>query len=159
VRELIREFLSGGVVVVDRLPGSEEIGFRTLVQPDGDVCLSINRLAFALAPEEFHAQLADHQRHVTAVLTGLRARLRRLMSGFGVGFGIVGGASGMGMSVQLDLASLAQITPEVMVGATGLVGAVLFAAMRAWVLRWALRRWCVTWANAPTGSADYRPSP
>lgn len=139
--ELIREFMSGGIVIVDRLPDREEIGFRTFVQPDGDVCLSIHPLALGLPPEQFREQLAEHHRHVTEILAGIRARLRWLATTVGVAFGIMGGAGGLGAGIGFDLTSLVQaIPPEVMLWAAWFVGGVLFGALRGSALRWGLRR-------------------
>ncbi|MFO7566789.1 MAG: hypothetical protein R6X02_29370 [Enhygromyxa sp.] len=141
-RELLEEFLTGGIVVVDRLPDREEIGFRTLIQPDGDVCLSINRLALALPPAEFREQLSRHHRHVQEALVAIEARIRRLSQAAGVVFGLVGGAGGLGAGLQFDLVSLAHsVPPELMLSAAWLVGAVLLGALRGSVLRWGVRRW------------------
>jgi cytosine/adenosine deaminase-related metal-dependent hydrolase len=140
--QLLEDFMTGGVVVVDQFPAPDDdvVAFRTLIQPGGDVCLSIHPRVLERA--DFKQRLTDHQQHVHAVLDAKRTRLRRLATLAGVAFGTVGGVGGLGVGYQFDLVTLVHgIPPEVMLWAAWFVGGVLFGGMRDVVLRVLLRHW------------------
>jgi hypothetical protein len=140
--DLMGDFMTGGVVIVDYFPAPDDavISFRTLIQPDGDVCLSIHPKA--LEREDFEQLLGGHQQHLREVLESKRKRLRRLANVAGIAFGTIGGVSGLGATLQFDLMTAVQgIPPEVMLWAAWFVGGVLFGGMRDTVLRVLLRYW------------------
>lgn len=159
VPRLLGEFTSGGIVIVDRFPDrdDDQVAFRTLLQLDGDVLMSIHK--DALVRPDFGALLDKHQSHVCEVLDAKGQRLRVLANGFGIVFGVIGlggaGASFGGLVVGLQTISLGWA-----IAATGSVGGVLLWALRRAIgdvlLRILLRRWAfarvqpaaVTWAKA-----------
>jgi hypothetical protein len=140
--QVLGEFTSGGVVIFDRFPDrdDDQVAFRTLLQLDGDVLLSIH--AEALARADFAELLDNHQKHVCKVLDAKAQRLRRLANNFGIAFGLVG--LGAGVSFGGVASYLQSISLEWVIAASGSVGGVLWAARRTlgdfW-LRAVLRRW------------------
>lgn len=130
-RQLLGDFTTGGLVIVDRFPDrdDDQVAFRTLLQLDGDVIFSIH--ADAVVRSDFAELLGNHQRHVRAVLEAKGKRLRLLASGFGYALGFVG-ITGVGAGVGLgDLTSFLQsLTVEWAIAASGSVGGVLLVARR-----------------------------
>ena len=149
--ELLNDLTSGGVVIVDRFPDrdDEQVAFRTLLQLDGDVILSIH--AEALARPDFRALLDGHQQHVCRVLDAKGQRLRTLANGFGVAVGVVG--LGAGVSFGGLATELQSISVEWAIAAAGSVGGVLLWALRRSLgdvgLRVLLRRWAFARLRPP----------
>lgn len=95
--ELLADLVSGGILITDPLPPSArqpglctQIGYRTFVQLDGDICTSIH--AKALACPEFTSTYNAHLARVQALIGGriswlLRSlrQLRWLIAGAGLG--------------------------------------------------------------------------
>jgi len=135
--ELLRELATGGILIVDRFADAgeaaddpnAEVAFRTLVQFDGDVCVSIH--ARALARSDFAAALASHQDHVRVAMLDRQARLRGVANrlirrGRALGF-VVGLGSGSWVG-DLELL-VVSVSTEVMAVAAASTGAVLFGAI------------------------------
>jgi hypothetical protein len=145
---VLGELASGGMVVVDRFEddqpddhsGEEQIAFRTLVQLDGDMCLSIH--AEALARPDFGEALARHTEHVRAVLGDELDRLRSFAATAiwrGRVLGIVVGAGSGNWLGKLEVLLL-DVSVAVVMTATAVVGAVLFGAIGRAGVRMLLRR-------------------
>lgn len=152
-RQLLGELTTGGVVIVDRFPDrdDEQVAFRTLLQLDGDVLLTIH--ADALARPDFADLLAQHQAHVCKVLDAKGLRLRRLSTGFGVAVGVLGLGLGAGASVGGLAADLQSLSVEWAIAAASSVGGVLLWAWRRALgdvgLRLLLRRWAFARLRRP----------
>lgn len=144
-RQLLAELSAGGLLIVDRFPdrADEQVAFRTLLQLDGDVVLSIH--ADALNRPDFAELLAEHQRHVAAVLDSKRKRLRTLASSFGIGAGLFSCVLGTGLGYGGFVIELQSLSLEWAIAAVGTVGGVLVVAVRRTLgeltLRFFLRRW------------------
>lgn len=144
--ELLAELAAGGLLIVDPFPdavgqGEEQIAFRTLVQLDGDVCLSIH--AGVVARSDFAELFAAHSRHVREVLEYKGARLRRLaniFSRFGLVLGALGGG-GAGMQTGDITLLVLHIPATVMPYAAASLGAAVFWMLADAGLRLLLRRW------------------
>lgn len=146
---LLRELATGGILVVDGFDdasaeqgASEQVAFRTLVQLDGDVCLSIH--ARALAGADFIAAFARHSAHVQAVMLAKHTRLRAFTDRLirrGRAFGFVVGL-GSGTWVGEVKLLVLSVSTEVMAVAAASTGALLFGAIVSAGVQAALRsRW------------------
>ncbi len=106
LREFLRELAGGGVLLTEPLTGlrgaesddGDQVAFRTLIQLDGDICLSIHPQA--LKSPDFAAAYARHNARVHDVLARRKATLRRSIRGASWISGLLGGglvlASGSG---------------------------------------------------------------
>ncbi len=103
LRDFLRELANGGVVLTSplaALPGIDadgdgaQVAFRTLVQLDGDICLSVH--AKALASPGFEAAYARHRARVHGVLRRRALTVRRSVRGVGWAAGLLGGGLTLG---------------------------------------------------------------
>ncbi len=97
LRDFLRELANGGVVLtypLAALPGIDheddaQVAFRTLVQLDGDICLSVH--ARALASPGFEAAYTLHRSRVHKALQRRAIKVRRSVRGIGWAAGLLGG--------------------------------------------------------------------
>jgi len=140
----------GGFVFADPLPGPRpSFAFVTLVQLDGDVCLSIN--ARALTLPDLDARLANHLARVHATLHARLARTRALIRHGGLALGMT---LGLGLALYETLAEPDALSPwtqwfieilgeqaamQLSVAVAGAL-ALLMSSLTRVAIRWALRR-------------------
>lgn len=140
--ERLAELAGGGILIVDGFPDrqDDQVAFRTLIQLDGDVSLTIH--AEALARADFAELLAGHHDHVREILEQKRAWLARVSNLFVVGSvvtGFFGGHQAGSGFAGLELLILT-IPDVVMPYAAGIVGSVLLYAFADVGLRAVLRK-------------------
>ena len=116
LRDFLRELAGGGVVLSEPLVGLRgvesddptQVAFRTLIQLDGDICLSIH--ALALKSPDFAAAHARHLARVDDLLGRRTTKLHRSLKGISWATGLLGGglvlASGSGAGGELAVALL-----------------------------------------------------
>ncbi len=136
------ELLSGGLLIVDGFPGRDDgqLAFRTLIQPDGDVSVTIH--SEALARDDFAELFDAHLRHVRATLERSAARGRRLatlVTGLGLGAGLAGGG-GAGTQLAKLALLLPMIPPTLLPYLSASIGAASAWLIVSLVLRSVLRR-------------------
>lgn len=81
------EIRAGALSFSEPMPNADHLAFVTLVQLDGDICLSIDSRALALEPNALQELLDGHIERVRAELTerlaAVRSRIRWGSAGFG----------------------------------------------------------------------------
>ncbi len=138
---MLAELLAGGALITDPLPASacprgpsSEIGYRTFVQLDGDICTSIH--ARALACPEFAATYNAHLQHVQTLLgeriSWLLRQVRKLR--WCVAF------AGLGLTLYAPSSwiELADVSTRI---AWTLAVAPLVAWLLSILTRWLVHRW------------------
>lgn len=143
LRDLLREFVEGGVMITDPLAplgqaDQDQIGFRTLVQADGDFCVSIH--AQALASPDFLAAHARHLAHVRSVLTTHTNTLRRWVRVATVASGVIGFAVIYAASADLATMLIEGVYAQVVSVATATIGGALFSLLARSLVRWLIRK-------------------
>ncbi|PRQ05297.1 hypothetical protein ENSA5_04160 [Enhygromyxa salina] len=146
LRELLVDLIEGGVVITE--PPSpvegEQVAFRTLIQLDGDICMSIH--AEALADPDFAATCARHIAHVREELARHTRALRRWVRApawicGALGFSLVYGL-GLALDVRGDLASVVvhDVWRQLVLLSAATATSALFAVLARAVVRSLLRR-------------------
>ncbi|HGG57817.1 MAG TPA: hypothetical protein ENK31_08490 [Nannocystis exedens] len=139
--EVLTELMVEGVLITDPLPASacpagsgNEIGYRTFVQLDGDICTSIH--AKALACPEFAATYSSHLQHVQTLLGKRISWLLRSIRK--IRWFVAGAGLGITLYAPSSWIELTDVSSHI---AWSLAVAPLVAWFLSKLTRWFVHRW------------------